>query len=51
MVCDTIIALKPYNGPIAHLFSEGAQLADFALNKTGMTIDNGDYYKVVHRAA
>lgn len=41
---DTVISLRPYNGPLAHLFKDGAQLAEFALNKVGMTIDNGDLF-------
>jgi hypothetical protein len=38
---DTITALRPYKGPLAHLWAEqgGARLADFALNKVGMTIE------------
>ena len=38
---DRITALRPYNGPLAHLWADqgGARLADFALNKTGMTIE------------
>jgi hypothetical protein len=41
---DTIVGLKPYTGPLANLFPEGAQIAEFALLKTGMTIDNSDLY-------
>lgn len=44
---DTIIALKPYTGPLAGLFPKGAQLASFALLKTGMTIDNSDLFTVI----
>lgn len=38
---DTITRLLPYNGPLAYIWAEhgGARLADFALNKTGMTIE------------
>lgn len=38
---DTITALRPYNGALAHLWAKegGARLADFALNKVGMTIE------------
>ena len=43
---DTITKLEPYRGPLAHLFPAGAQLASFALNRTGMTIDNGDLYNL-----
>lgn len=46
---DTIISLEPYNGPIAHIFSNGAQIARFALNKIGMTIDNNEIYQVIDR--
>jgi hypothetical protein len=41
---DTITGLRKYDGPLAHLFPDGAKLADFALLKTGMTIDNGNFY-------
>lgn len=44
---DRIIGLRPYHGPLAYLFPNGAQLADFALNKSGMTIDNGDIFEVI----
>ena len=44
---DIITGLRPYTGPLAYLFPEGAQLADFVVNKAGMTIDNSDYYKVL----
>jgi len=46
---DTITELKPYNGPLAYLFKGGAQLATFALHKSGMTIDNADSYDVIAR--
>ncbi len=44
---DVIVSLKPYKGPLEYLFSEGAQLAEFAILKSGMTIDNSDYYELV----
>jgi len=44
---DTVTALRPYRGPLAHLFTDGAQLADFAICRSGMTIDNGDSYERV----
>lgn len=44
---DIITGLRPYAGPLAYLFPEGAQLAEFAVLKTGMTIDNSDYYRVL----
>ncbi len=46
---DTITALRPYRGPLAGLFPEGAQIAEFALGACGMTIDNGDLYDVLAR--
>ena len=42
---DTILALRPYNGPLSYLFPQGARLATFAMNKSGMTVDNGDQFK------
>lgn len=44
---DIITELVPYEGALKHLFPEGAQLASFAILKTGMTIDNSDYYEIV----
>lgn len=46
---DTIMSLQPYRGPLAHLFPQGAQLAAFAICKSGMTIDNAATYKVIAR--
>jgi hypothetical protein len=46
---DTITGLRPYTGNLAHLFREGAQLAEFAICKTGMTIDNASPFVVVTR--
>lgn len=48
---DTITALRPYRGPLAHIWKQGAQLADFAILKTGMTIDNGAIYERIVRGA
>jgi len=45
---DTITALRPYNGPLECL--KGGYLADFALSKTGMTIEPGSSYVVLNRA-
>ncbi|UYO50280.1 hypothetical protein KQX64_06820 [Rhodopseudomonas palustris] len=45
---DTILSLTPYNGPLAHLFRQGAQLATFAVGP-GMTIDNGDLFSRIAR--
>jgi hypothetical protein len=41
---DCITQLRPYNGPIKEL--AGAQLADFAINRIGMTIEAGVLYRV-----
>lgn len=41
---DTILSLQPYTGPLAYLFTHGAQLASFALLSSGMTVDNGALY-------
>lgn len=46
---DTIMSLRPYEGPLVAIFTKqppGAQLAQFALNKVGMTIENGDIFTV-----
>lgn len=45
---DTITALRPYTGPLECL--AGAQLADFALNRTGMTIEATHDFNVLNRA-
>lgn len=47
---DTITSLRPYRGQLACLFPAGAQIASFALNRTGMTIDNGGAFNVLFRA-
>ena len=44
---DTVTKLTPYTGPLAYLFPEGAQLAEFAVFSVGMTIDNSDDYEVI----
>jgi len=38
---DTITTLTPYHGSLRHLWDKdgGAKLADFSLNKVGMTIE------------
>ena len=46
---DTITELRPYTGPLSNLFPYGAQIASFAVNRSGMTIDNGDVYEVIAR--
>lgn len=45
---DTITALRPYTGPLACL--QGARLAEFALLKTGMTIEPGSRHVLLCRA-
>lgn len=44
---DMIIAIRPYTDGISHVFPHGAQIATFALNVSGMTIDNGGVYRVI----
>ena len=44
---DAIISLRPYEGPLKKLWPKGAQLAAFALNKSGMTIANDDWFEVI----
>lgn len=44
---DTITRLEKYNGSLAYLWPKGAKLAYFLYNKTGMTIDNSDYFTIV----
>lgn len=46
---DTITALRPYRGRLESLWKEhgGARLADFAINKVGMTIEPQIVYEVV----
>ena len=48
---DTITGLRPYNGPLSHLWDRygGARLADFAINKVGMTIEPQMMLNVLHR--
>lgn len=46
---DTITRLVPYKGPLENIFSNGAQLAEFAYLKGGMTIDNNETYEVLSR--
>jgi hypothetical protein len=46
----TITALRPYEGPLAHLWARGAQIATFAQYRTGITIDNAGSYTVLNRA-
>lgn len=46
---DTITALQPYTGPLVCL--AGARLADFALLKTGMTIEPGSRHVLLSRTS
>lgn len=48
---DTITDLAPYTGPLRYLWDDqgGAQLAAFALNPVGMTIEPMCRYTVLHR--
>ena len=51
---STITGLQPYNGPLSHLWDKyggGARLADFAINKLGMTIEPQMMFKVFHRTS
>jgi hypothetical protein len=46
---DTITRLTPYTGPLRNLWDchGGARLAEFALSKTGMTIDPQSEFNVL----
>ena len=46
---DTITALRPYTGPLACL--KDARLAEFALLKTGMTIEPGSRHILLSRTS
>jgi len=49
---DTVTGLRPYNGPLSHLWDKygaGARLADFALNRVGMTVEPQIMFNVLHR--
>jgi hypothetical protein len=41
---DTITRLTPYTGPLKHIFTSGASIAEFALLNGGMTIDHNETY-------
>ena len=48
---DTITCLRPYSGPLSHVWDRyggGARLADFAINKVGM-IEPQMMFNVLHR--
>lgn len=44
---DKITNLRPYDGTLIRLFAGGAQIAEFALSRVGMTIDNDFEYEVI----
>lgn len=46
---DTITELRPYRGPLAYLWPEGARIAAFALFKVGMTIEPQADFVVLNR--
>lgn len=46
---DTIVAMRPYAGPLARL--AGARIAQFAVNQMGMTLEAGALFEVFHRTA
>lgn len=41
---DTITSLRPYTGPLKHIFTSGASIAEFALLNGSMTIDHNETY-------
>ncbi len=45
---DTIIDLKPYTGHLLDLLGAGTQLATFALNRTGMTLEAAGWYQRIN---
>jgi hypothetical protein len=47
---DTITDLYPYQGPYEKTILEGAQIAEFAILKSGMTIEKGSQYVVIAEA-
>lgn len=44
---DTIIGLRPYDGPLAGIFPQGASIAQFA-SGAGMTIDHSDWFERIN---
>jgi hypothetical protein len=44
---DTITAIYPYRGPYEKTILEGAIIAEFAILKSGMTIEKGSRYVVI----
>lgn len=43
-----LIKTHPYNGTLKYLFPKGVYIAEF-LDGHRMTIDSGDYYKIIKR--
>lgn len=46
---DMITALDPYTGPLSAELGEGAQVARFAVNTLGMTVEPEAPFAAVHR--
>lgn len=44
---DTITGLKPYNGPLLETLGRGTKLAEFAINKCGMTLEAGASFETI----
>lgn len=42
---DTVVSLVPYKGRLK--LGDGTKIAGFALNKTGMTLVEGDVFEVI----
>ncbi len=47
---DTITKLYPYRGPYENGILKGARIAEFAINKSGMTIEAGSEYVRISKA-
>lgn len=45
---DTITKLWPYTGPLECI--KGARMAEFAINRGGMTLEPGSVYEVISTA-
>jgi hypothetical protein len=43
---DRIAKVKPYHGPLSSILGKGTQLADFDLNRTGMTLVAEELYEL-----
>ena len=45
---DTITRIQKYDGPLKHLWPDGAKLVWFRFNSiVGMTVSNSDYFEMV----